>query len=326
MSGESAEGAATSGAALSTMWAVQPRFERDLPAFLTRAAELGYTAVEINHSMTPAQVQAITGSGRLTIGGVHGPAPLEEHPRHGWNRSMNLASRDDAERRAAVAAHLASIELAARTDAPHVVIHLGAVGDRMLSGERRLRELHEARALGGDQAAEQWDEAVERTRVERARLAPAHLEQARRSLRELADAAEQHEVALGLECRLGYHEIPQPDECAALLTEFESEHVGYLHDVGHAEIQHRLGLTPLQAWFDLLGERLIAVHLHDVRGLVDHRAPGNGDVDFDWLADRINGHAARVFEIDQHEADSDLASGLELLRTHGIVGGRPIGA
>ena len=80
------------------MWAVQPRFERDLRAFMERAAELGYEAVEINHSMDAAQIGAILGHGVLPITNVHAPAPLERHPSLGWNRELDLAAEDEQER------------------------------------------------------------------------------------------------------------------------------------------------------------------------------------------------------------------------------------
>ena len=67
------------------------------------------------------------------------------------------------------------------------------------------------------------------------------------------------------------------------------------------------------------GERLVGTHLQDVRGLTDHRAPGNGDVDFAWLAARVPPHAARTFEVDQRESDEDLAHGLTVLRDVGLV-------
>ena len=94
--------------------------------------------------------------------------------------------------------------------------------------------------------------------------------------------------------------------------------------VGHAEVHHRLGVTDRSAWWDLLGKRLVGLHLHDVRGLTDHRAPGKGDVDFRWLAARIaaaNPLAARTFEIDQHESDEEVTTGLQLLIDTGCVPG-----
>jgi sugar phosphate isomerase/epimerase len=301
--------------ALSTMWAVQPRFARDMRAFLERAAELGYDGVEINHSMDAAQAGAILAAGVLPVTGVHAPAPLERHPRHGWNRELNLAATDEDERLAAVDATLRSIDLAAEAGARHVVVHLGGAGKRALEGERRLRLLYEREHAGGAE----WRLGVAAAHRERAALVPPYLDAARRGLEALARRAEERGVVIGLECRLHFHEIPSPQECADLLAPYPASVAGYLHDVGHAEVQHRLGLTDRASWFELLGERLVGLHLHDVRGITDHRAPGNGDVDYGWLADRIRPGVALTLEIDQREADEAVAGGLDVLRAAGVV-------
>jgi len=300
------------------MWAVQPRFERDLGAFLDRTAELGYEAVEINHSMTAEHAGAILGYGSLPVTGVHAPAPLERHPSAGWNRELNLAATDEAERALAVQFHRRSIDLAADAGAPIVVVHLGGAGSRMLAGERRLRSMYDRR----DSLPAEWQQAIDETLKERAAMAAPWLEQARRSLEEMAETAAARRVTLSIETRLHYHEIPLPHELVDLLAPYPSDVVGYQHDVGHAEVHHRLGVTDRSAWWDLLGDRLVGLHLHDVRGLTDHRAPGNGDVDFAWLAERIAAAApgaGRTFEIDQRESDEDVARGLRLLREAGIV-------
>ena len=301
------------------MWAVQPRFERDLPAFMARAAELGFGAIEVNHSMDAEQVAAIRArlavADALPVTAVHAPAPLERRPDRGWNRDLNLASTDEAERDLAVSDARRSIELAAELGARLVVVHLGQVGDRDLAGERRLRRLHER----GERDGDQWRRAASEAAEQRSTLAAPYLAQARRSLDELAGPAEAAGVTIGLECRLHYHQIPLPEEGVDLLSGYPPEVAGYCHDVGHAEVLHRLGLVTLDAWFELLGERLVGAHLHDVRGLHDHRAPGNGDVDFAALAARIPAAAARTLEIDQQEPDADVARGLEVLREAGVV-------
>ena len=306
-------------ASLSTMWAMQPRFERDLPAFMTRAAELGYEAIEINHSMEADHVGAILGAGILPVTGVHAPAPLERHAERGWNRGLNLASTDEAERRLGSEYTVRSVELAAEAGAENVVVHLGAVGDRPGNGERRARRLYDQRTTRAEEFAEGQLEA----RRERASLAGPYLDVARRTLTELCAAAEEHGVTIALETRLNYFEIALPEEMSELLAPYPVEVAGYLHDVGHAEVLHRLGLVDRQQWWDDAGDRLVGLHLQDVTGLTDHRAPGNGDVDFEWLAARIaeaNPSAARTFEINQHEPDADVASGLELMRTTGVLG------
>ncbi|MBI2760040.1 MAG: hypothetical protein HYX51_01275, partial [Chloroflexi bacterium] len=126
-----------------------------------------------------------------------------------------------------------------------------------------------------------------------------------------------------LENRLHFHEIPSADETATLLADFAPDQVGYWHDVGHAEVQARLGLIDTRAALQGLQHRLLGVHLHDVRGILDHRAPGNGDVDWSYIADTIPAGAARTFEIDQREPEASLASAISLLRERGVLGPEP---
>lgn len=300
--------------ALSTMWAMQPRFEHDLPAFVERAAELGFGAIELNHSMDADHLAAFRSGVALPATAVHAPAPLERHSRWGWNRDLNLASTDEEERALAVQYTLRSIELASEVGAAAAVLHLGHVGAG-LAGEATRRELFEAGTTGGDIWAHAGAEAV----MMRAQLAPPHLAQAHRSLDELATAAQAASVVLGIECGLRHHAIPLPEEAAELLAGYPPDVVGYWHDSGHAEVLHRLGFVNADSWFESLGERVVGTHLSDVNGLVDHRAPGNGDLDFAALAAHIPYEAVRIFEIDQHESDEDVARALELTREVALV-------
>src|SRR3990172_6294109 len=111
--------------------------------------------------------------------------------------------------------------------------------------------------------------------------------------------AEEAGVVLGLENRLHYHEIPQPEECRELIEELPAGVGGYWHDVGHAEVQWRLGLVDKHLWLDTNGPRCIGCHLHDVTGLADHRAPGNGDVDWTYIRDGIPAGALPLLEVNQ---------------------------
>jgi len=155
--------------------------------------------------------------------------------------------------------------------------------------------------------------------AKREAAAPAYLEQARRSLAELVEYAASAGIAIGLENRLHFHEIPQVDEVALLLQPYAPEQAGYWHDVGHAEILDRIGLVPLEEWFQRLGSRLIGCHLHDMNGIVDHRAPGTGDVDWSRIATAVSGTKVRTLEINQHQPEESLGTALALLRREGVV-------
>ena len=81
----------------------------------------------------------------------------------------------------------------------------------------------------------------------------------------------------------------------------------------------RLGMIDIGAWFPRLSSRTIGSHLHDVDGIADHRAPGNGDVDWSYIAAGLPPEALRVFEIDQRQPDDKVAAALPFLRERGVV-------
>ena len=68
------------------------------------------------------------------------------------------------------------------------------------------------------------------------------------------------------------------------LLEFQQPWVGWQLDIGHLQVYHALGLANFQEWLERFSSRMIGVHLHDVQGIVDHRVPGCGEMDFNHLS------------------------------------------
>jgi sugar phosphate isomerase/epimerase len=299
---------------LSTMFAQQERFA-DMHDFARAAQAFGYDAIEVSHSTdAPRFERLIDGSG-ARLSSIHAPAPKVQVGGKS-NSALNLASLDEEERGLAVEHTKASIDHAASVEAGFVVVHLGAVGkNEMLESERKMRRLFDAGAQSGEEFESLRRETLER----RAELAPPYLERAGQSLAELATHASERGVAIGLENRYHHHEIPLVDEAVALLAEYPPQLVGYWHDVGHAEVQARLGYVDKLAWLDALGPRALGCHLHDVLGIGDHRAPGRGDVEWDYIARGLPATALRVFEINQREPDEAVANAPAFLRERGVV-------
>lgn len=301
--------------ALSTMWAQQDRFRDHMDEFARIAASAGYTAIEASHSTDIDGLEALITRGSLPLQSLHAPTPLEKGESGRWNVDLNLASLDEEERQAAVKHSLRTIDYARHVGAKTVVVHLGECGLGLLEPERLLRAHYQAGGRAGT--------AIERLRVEaitaRVTLATAYLPQAARSLSDLAEHASLAGVALGLETRLAYHEIPQIAELAVLMAPYPAALVGYWHDVGHAEVQHRLGLVDRNSWLATHGTRTIGAHLHDVIGITDHRAPGQGDVRWDPIAAGLPSSALRTFEINQHVPELLLGPALRYLFDRGVV-------
>jgi len=301
--------------ALSTMWAQQERFRGHMDDFVQIAARAGYDAIEPSHSTDAGGLNRLIDYGMLPLSSLHAPAPRERDSGGRWNTDLNLAALDAGERDAAVAASCRTIDYAKRAGAGAVVLHLGGCGDAPFHEEARLRALFEAGVLAGEEA----DGLRLSARAVRARLAEQHLPYARQSLERLAEYAERAGIALGIENRLHYHEIPSWDEISDLLAPYPARLAGYWHDVGHAEVLHRLGLTDRSLWLSASGDRVIGSHLHDVSGIVDHRPPGQGDVRWEDIAAVLPANAMRTVEINQHSLESALADGRRVLVEHGVV-------
>ncbi len=300
---------------LSTMWAQQDHFFADMHEFVHQALDLGYNAVEVSHLTPEAPFQRLMTFPDAPISSIHAPAPLVRDGADRANSALNLAAVDDDERRAAITYAKRSIDLTREAGGKFVVVHLGAVGDEMFAAERELRRLYDA----GTREGERVEELRARCLQLRAEQSGPWLEEARETLRELAEHAGRSGIALGIENRLHYHEIPQPDECAMLLSDYPPALVGYWHDVGHAEVQWRLGLVDKRLWLDTNDAHCIGAHLHDVTGLADHRAPGNGDVQWGYIAAGLPAGALRVFEINQSEPAEAVARAIPFLRERGVI-------
>lgn len=301
--------------ALSTMFAQQERFA-DGAAFARYAAEAGYDAIEISHSTREDKLQQILKANVLPITSVHQPAPWSRHADGRGNSHCNLASTDDAERAAALDYALASIEWAGRIGVDRLVVHLGQVTD---CGEQFEEELEMRRMFDSGRASEpRFRELRDAAIALRRREVEPYLAKARDSLLTLVRAAAPHDIAIGLENRYHYHEIPQPDEYDFLLEGLTLTETGYWHDVGHAEVLHRLGFIDRHAWLDALSTRCIGAHLHDVSGIGDHRSPGDGDVDWGYITKGVQHLSRYTLEINQHQPDERVFGAPDFLASVGL--------
>ncbi len=301
--------------ALSTMYAQQDRFA-DGAAFAKFAAESGYDAIEISHSTDERKLAQILASGHLPVTSVHQPAPwaLDGHGR--GNSHFNLASTDADERRAAVVYAKLSIDWAARIGANRLIVHLGQVTDEreMFPEEFEMRRMYDSGRAGEARFAELREAAIGK----RTASAGPNVAAARESLLDLVHEAEPHRIAIGLENRYHFHEIPQPGEYEELLDGLALEQAGYWHDVGHAEVLHRLGFNDRHEWLDQHSARCIGAHLHDVLGIGDHRSPGDGDVDWGYLVSGLGHLPGYTLEINQHQSDEQVRQAIGRLELLGL--------
>jgi len=98
-----------------------------------------------------------------------------------------------------------------------------------------------------------------------------------------------------------------PDPLSRLLNEIDSPWLGHCFDVGH---WHLFSRTPLEQWLDILGARLVHMHLHDNRGDADSHLPvGMGNIDFFSLFKELrNRRLTPSMTLEAHSPDDLLLS------------------
>lgn len=292
--------------ALSTMWGIK-RFPH-LDDFFAAGRAAGFTSFELNHGVNSAMLASVHLNDH-PITSVHEPCPADLSPAELRRRDWLISATDEENRRRGVTAVRRSIDLAHQIGAAAVIVHPGrVVMDE--TAEATMRQLYR----DGKRHSPEYERLLTQMIAERAMRAPAHLAAVRRSLAELAEQAARLDVRLGLENRDHYFEIPLIDELAELLDEGYGDTVGYWHDVGHAQKSEYKGYGPHEAWLERFADRIIGIHLHDIAGMEDHLAAGQGQMPWEMLARRLPaGDILRTCEFQNTNSPEQVAAGLRWL-------------
>ncbi len=293
------------------MWA-KGRFGH-MAAFAAKAQELGFTHIEANASVSPRMLAQLLQT-TVPIASIHSPCPAVLSSRGAPAGSLSLSSLDESERMEAISFAQRTIDLASSLSARAIVLHMGEVPID-LSLQDRLHKLY----TDHHAHTKEYTQATEELVYQRISRVPPYLDAARNSLRELSEYGRQQGIMLGLETRFNLHEIPNMDEMAELLNEASENLVGYWHDVGHAEVQQRLGFSLHEEWLSRFKDRMIGVHLHDILGISDHRAPGTGDMDWVMVAEYLPPGIERVCEVGEWNGEEDMLGVVDFLRERGIA-------
>ncbi len=296
---------------LSTMWA-KGRFN-NMAKFVARARELGFTRVEANASVSPQGLNELIQTS-IPISSIHCPCPAVLSSRGIPIANLSLSSIEKNEQEEAVNFARSTISLAKKVGAGAVILHVGEVPiDPGLEVE--LRRLYQQNLT----QTERYKQVKERLAYQRASQAPPHLEAARESLEELSQYSQEQGIMLGLEPRFYFYEIPNIEEMEELLNEMKGRSVGYWHDVGHAEVQQRLGFASHKEWLSRFSHRMIGIHLHDVIGISDHRPPGKGNVNWELVAKHLPRRAIKVCEIAEWNEGKQIQGVVNFLREKEIT-------
>ena len=288
-------------------------------ALLDSMGESGLSALEIDYRVTEAMLLQMWPRLRrqeFRVLTVHNYCPTP--PGHEGSDNVaslfNPASLDESEREQAVRYGLKSIEVAAELGARLVVFHLGAVD--MTCEMRRLFRYYEQDGL----THPDFIDYLNQVRETRSRLIGQHWPALMRTLEVLHQEAYRSGILIGIENRYRLSQIPFGDEFATIFGEFSGGQMRYWHDVGHAEIYHRLGVYDhVRDYLQPNQEHLAGMHIHDIAGIRDHLAPGMGDFDFGLLEPFLKPDTLRIIEVHQHADAEQVRRGVERLHESGLA-------
>ncbi|MDD5045310.1 MAG: sugar phosphate isomerase/epimerase [Candidatus Omnitrophica bacterium] len=275
--------------------------------------KLGFGKIELNFSLNSRlvdEIARIAEKGEIEITSVHNFCPTPE----GLTREralpdcFSLASLDETQRERAVFYSKRSVDTAKRLKAKAVVLHSGR--NEISDHTRELIALWQK----GQKETPAFSALKIKMQEERKQVAVGHLAQILKSLEELALYAQEQKIALGIENRFYFREIPSLEEVGIILGKFKDFPVYYWHDSGHARIFENLGLVKENEYLDLYGHRLFGLHLHNVLGCVDHQSPNKGEIDFKSFLPYIKKEHLKVIE-----SHSPLASGQDLKESKGYL-------
>jgi sugar phosphate isomerase/epimerase len=211
-----------------------------------------------------------------------------------------------------------TLEHASCLDAKVVILHLGEVGEPG-NAFKQIQSNLTREYKGGEITLKEMKLRIKALFKERNSQAGAYLEASKRSLAELLNFAVKKKIKLALETRYFFHQIPNFEEIGVLLEEFKSENLGYWHDCGHAQLSENLGLTRHEEFLEAYQERLIGIHLHDIKFDTDHLAPFKGELNFSLLRKYVQGNVAKILEVNQAQTQAEVMLAIKKLRALKII-------
>ena len=296
---------------LSTMWSVENKVS--LPDLLPVLESLELDGIELNHGIKSEDLMGFDLK-CLPIRSLHEPCPADVSMSTLSKKDWLVSATDEEKRQQGVRMIMRSIDLAHELEIHHMVVHTGNAG-LTDNDEKKLRKLFEAGQKGTDEyLALKQDMISSRKSVSESRLNSVVL-----SLKELLAYASGKNIRLALENRYHFMDIPSPEEMEILLNLAGPDRLGLQFDVGHAQTLDAFGFYPFMEWINRFADRIIGLHLHDVRGVVDHYAPGLGEVDYRQFAQFIPADAQRTLEVHGTNSPNDISASLQLFSQVGLI-------
>ncbi len=271
--------------------------------------QLGFDTLELSHGIRSSQFEGILQireKRKFKISSVHNFMPMPVEVQTDSPDCYEFTSDRAADRERALKFTLATIDWAAKLEAPFVVVHTGRI--RSLNLSDPLRQMVEQGKLHSREFVRQKLAALQA----REKVAEAFNTRVLEILREAAEHAGKRGVKIGVENREYYEAVPSERDFPNFLQRLDSKNVGYWHDFGHAQIKENLTLIDHRLHLETMAPRLLGCHIHDTRWpFKDHCPPFTGDTRFEELLPLLPKNCAMVLEMSPRAEAADIVKAAE---------------
>jgi sugar phosphate isomerase/epimerase len=274
------------------------------------AQRLGFEFIELSHGLKVTHLPGLFKAVKhkvVKVSSVHNFCPSPVEVMMDAPDAFEFTSHRESDRRRALDLTERTIGTAAQVGAPLVVLHLGSVPLKDYTG--KLEALtHAGRIYSREYTAAKLALVTRRAKVSR-----FYLDRARAALDKLLPVAESHRVALCVETRSHYEQVPDESEMLALMDAYrDCPWFGLWHDFGHVQRKANLGLLDHAELLAAIAPRLLGCHVHDVAWPAkDHRIPfTGGGVDFDRLLPLVPKDIPLVWELSPGQKRAQVAEAL----------------
>jgi sugar phosphate isomerase/epimerase len=271
------------------------------------ARQLGFEYIELSHGLKVSHLPGLLLAVQhqvVKVSSVHNFCPSPVDVMMDAPDAFEFTSHREAERERAVDLTERTMEAAAKFGAQRVVIHLGSVP--LKNPTARL----EALIQNGRIYSREYTRAKLDFVARRAKVSQFYLDRARAALDELLPMCERYGVALCVETRSHYEQVPNETEMLALIAAYrDCPWLGFWHDFGHVQRKANLGLLDHAEFLSSIAPRLLGCHVHDVEWPAkDHRVPfTGGGVDFDRLLPLLPKDIPLVWELSPSQRRAQVA-------------------
>jgi sugar phosphate isomerase/epimerase len=280
---------------------------------LSEIKSIGFGAVEIGYNFTAAKLKEFILAARdmgMDVSSIHNfcPMPAEKVTGRHVSDSFRISSLDKIERRRAVDYTKRTVDTACEVSCKVVVVHAGAADiDRNMVN--RLLDMYR----NGTAEFKEYNELKDTILGLYKEKTKYHMDAIVKSLEEITAHAEPAGVKVGIENRYYPQEIPHIEDIAYLLDIFRNKGLVYWHDVGHGEVNERLGIAPHEDFLKRFSSCLAGVHIHGIRGIDDHLAPFTGDFELSKIIPYMRDDVIKVIEAHSEAAKDELIGARERL-------------